>query len=287
MKNATWFGRHGRGAPSCRPLLVVVLLVVASAASAQVERYVRYDAGGGPTYGLLEGETIRELDGGLFDDPQASGATVKLADVKLLAPVDPRTVYCVGLNYQSHIGDRDPAAVPGIFLKTPGSIIATGDNVVIPKGAENVHFEAELVVVIGREARGVSVDEALDYVFGITLGNDVSARMWQRDDLQWFRGKAIDTFGPIGPAIATGLDLGNLTLVGRLNGETVQESRTDLLIFNVAEIVSFLSTYSTLHPGDVIFTGTPGRTSSMKPGDVFEVEIEGVGVLSNPIVAAD
>ena len=284
MKKQNHVGRQ-RGLPV---LALLILFVVGTAASAaQVQRYVRYDAGDGPTYGLLDGETIAELDGDLFDDPRPNGKTAELADVKLLAPVDPRTVYCIGLNYQSHIGDRDPAAVPGVFLKTPGAIIASGENIVIPPGAENVHYEAELVAIIGREAKGVSVDDALDYVFGITMGNDVSARAWQGADLQWFRGKAIDTFGPIGPVVATGLDLEKLTLVGRLNGEKKQESATELLIFNVAEIVSFLSTYSTLHPGDVIFTGTPGRTSAMKPGDVFEVEIEGVGVLSNPVVAAD
>jgi len=266
----------------------VALLVffLASASRAQSRSFVRFVSGDGAAYGLLEGDTVHELEGGLFDEPKTTGRTHSFAALELLAPVEPRTVFAVGLNYQSHIGDRDPAAEPGIFLKTASSIIASGAPIVIPEGAEEVHFEAEMVIVIGRQAKGVSVEDAQSYIFGVTAGNDVSARLWQRNDLQWFRGKALDTFGPIGPAIVTGLDYDDLKLVGRLNGEVVQESPTSYLIFNTSEIVSFLSRYVTLEPGDVIFTGTPGRTSAMKSGDVFEVEIEGVGVLRNPVIAA-
>jgi len=271
-----------------RWMTVAALLVffLASTTNAQSRSFVRYVSGDGSAYGLLEGDTVQELEGGLFDEPKTTGRQHALADLELLAPVEPRTVFAVGLNYQSHIGNRDPAAEPGIFLKTASSIIASGAPIVIPEGAEEVHFEAEMVIVIGRQAKGVSVEDAQSYIFGVTPGNDVSARLWQRNDLQWFRGKALDTFGPIGPAIVTGLDYDDLKLVGRLNGEVVQESPTSYLIFNTSEIVSFLSRYVTLQPGDVIFTGTPGRTSAMKSGDVFEVEIEGVGVLRNPVIAA-
>ena len=274
MRRSLWF-------------VVLLTLVLGAVTTAEVRRFVRFEADGAVAYGLLEGESIQELEGGLFDVPKTTGRTLALNDVKLLAPLEPRTVLAVGLNYQSHLGDRDPAAEPGIFLKTAGSIIASGENIVLPAGAESVHYEAELVIVIGRRAKRVSVEEAHQYIFGVTAGNDVSARLWQRNDLQWFRGKALDTFGPIGPAIATGLDYDDLQLVGRLNGETVQESSTSLLIFNIPEIVSFISRYLTLSPGDVIFTGTPGRTSALKSGDVFEVELEGVGVLRNPVVSAE
>ena len=155
-----------------------------------------------------------------------------------------------------------------------------------PADAENVHYEAELVLVIGRKAKNVSEAEALDYVFGVTAGNDVSARAWQRSDLQWFRAKASDTFGPLGPVVATGLDPANLMVEGRHNGKTVQRERSGDLLFGPAAIVSFVSRYVTLLPGDVIFTGTPGATAALAPGDVFEVEVEGVGILRNPVVAA-
>lgn len=175
------------------------------------------------------------------------------------------------------------AAYPGLFAKLPTSIIATGEDIVLPPDAKNTHYEGELVVVIGRRASRVSPGEAKSYVFGVTTGNDVSERDWQRDDLQWFRAKASDTFGPLGPAIVTGLNYDDLLLQTRLNGEVVQSERTKDLIFNVANIVSYVSQYVTLEPGDVIYTGTPQSTKPIKDGDVVEVEIEGVGVLRNRV----
>jgi 2-keto-4-pentenoate hydratase/2-oxohepta-3-ene-1,7-dioic acid hydratase in catechol pathway len=200
-----------------------------------------------------------------------------------LAPVQPSKVIAVGLNYQSHLGTRTPAAYPGLFAKMPTSIIATGEDIVLPPDAKNTHYEGELVIVIGRRASRVSQADAKSYVFGVTAGNDVSERDWQRDDLQWFRAKASDTFGPLGPAIATGLNYDDLLLQTRLNGEVVQTERTKDLIFNVAKIVSYVSQYVTLEPGDVIYTGTPQTTKPMKDGDVVEVEVEGVGVLRNKV----
>ncbi len=141
-----------------------------------------------------------------------------------------------------------------------------------------------MVIVMGKEATRVSKEAAKDYVFGITAGNDVSERDWQKNDLQWFRAKASDTFGPLGPVIVTGLNYDDLLLQTRVNGEVVQSQRTKDLIFNVAEIVSYVSHYVTLKPGDVIYSGTPGTTKAFKPGDVIEVEVEGVGVLRNPVV---
>jgi 2-keto-4-pentenoate hydratase/2-oxohepta-3-ene-1,7-dioic acid hydratase in catechol pathway len=269
-----------------RPLF---LLLVASALpmtvlQAQVTRYVRYSAGGTTAYGLLEGQVLRELSGDLFSSPRPTGRTVRLDQVKLLAPVTPGKVIAVGLNYVTHLGERPSATYPGLFAKMPTSIVGPEADVIYPADATNLHFEGELVVVIGKRAQNVPVVDAPRYVFGVTAGNDISERDWQRADLQWFRAKASDTFGPLGPMIVTGLDYGDLLLQTRLNGEVVQSQRTKDLIFDVPAIVSYISRYVTLEPGDVIYTGTPGTTKAMKPGDTVEVEIEGIGVLRNKIV---
>lgn len=261
-------------------------LFLAGPALAQT-KYVRYDHGGTVSYGILDGDQIKQLDKSPIEQGKPTGRTVALNDVQLLAPCEPGKVIAVGLNYQTHIGERDPAAYPGLFLKLPTSIIPTEASIVYPKGAGNVHFEGELVVVIGKTASDVSVEEAGEYIFGITCGNDVSERDWQSADLQWFRAKASDTFGPMGPYLVTGLNYNDLELTTRLNGEVVQNQRTKDLIFNVEECVSYISQFVTLNPGDVIFTGTPGRTRAMKPGDTIEVEIEGVGVLRNKIATKD
>jgi len=269
-----------------RPLIAAAALLALLAprpADAQVARYVRFEAGGRAAHGLVEGTVIHELSGDLFAGPSRTGRTVPLADARLLAPVVPGKVIAVGLNYQTHLGERPAAAYPGLFAKLPSSIIGPEADIVFPKDAGNVHYEGEMVVVIGRRAHDVPVAEAKQFVFGITAGNDVSERDWQRNDLQWFRAKASDTFGPLGPMIVTGLEYDDLLLQTRLNGEVVQSQRTRDLIFNVAEIVSYVSRYVTLEPGDVIYTGTPGSTRAMHPGDVVEVELEGVGVLRNRI----
>lgn len=263
--------------------LCAALMTASSAAHAQVTRYVRYSSGGEPSYGILEGDAIRELRGDLFANPQPTGRRVRVADVRLLAPVDPVKVIAVGLNYKSHLGERSPAAYPGLFAKYPTSIIPTGADIVLPPDATNAHYEGEMVLVIGSKASNVTVAEAKSHIFGVTVGNDVSERDWQRADLQWFRAKASDGFGPVGPAIVAGVNYDDLLLETRLNGQTVQSQRTRDLIFNSAEIVSYISRYVTLMPGDVIFTGTPGTTRQMRPGDVVEVELEHVGVVRNKV----
>jgi 2-keto-4-pentenoate hydratase/2-oxohepta-3-ene-1,7-dioic acid hydratase in catechol pathway len=235
---------------------------------------------------VLEGDTVRELSGDLFASPKPTSRTVKLSDVKLLAPCDPKKVIAVGLNYTSHIGERPSATYPGLFAKLPTSIIGPDATIVFPPGASNVHFEGELVVVIGKRARNVAAADAAQYVFGVTAGNDVSERDWQKQDLQWFRAKASDTFGPLGPVIVKGLNYGDVLLQTRVNGQVVQSQRTKDLIFDVHAIVSYISQFVTLEPGDVIYTGTPGATKAMKPGDTVEVEIEGIGILRNKTAAA-
>ena len=254
-------------------------------AQTPVTRYVRYSGSGGAiSFGILTGDTIRELKGDLFAKPTETGRSVRLSDVRLLAPCVPSKVIAVGLNYKSHLGERPTATYPGLFAKLPTSIVGPGANIEMPPDSNNLHFEGELVVVIGRTAANVTVADAPKYVFGVTAGNDVSEREWQKADLQWFRAKASDTFGPLGPAIVTGLNYGDLLLQTRVSGEVLQSQRTKDLIFDVPTIVSYISRYVTLEPGDVIYTGTPGSTKAMKPGDVVEVEIEGIGILRNTVV---
>ena len=266
-------------------LLITILLSPPDATAQDVHRYVRYDLNGRVSWGLLEGEEIRPIRGDLFGDHTVMPAHLPMTAVRLLAPADPSKVIAVGLNYQSHLGDRAPTSEPGLFAKYPTSIVGPDAPIVRPSDSQNLHYEGEMVIVMGRRARNVPVEEASEYVFGITAGNDVSERDWQSGDLQWFRAKASDTFGPVGPVLVRGLDHNNLLLQTRVNGEVRQSERTRDLLFNVEEIVSYVSRYVTLLPGDLIFTGTPGSTQAMVPGDVVEVELEGVGILRNEVVA--
>ncbi len=263
----------------------LLLLVLPPALWAETTRYVRFEHLGNAAYGQLDGDTVRALSGAPWEGGEATGVELSVGQVRLLAPVEPKKVLAVGLNYKSHLGDAEPAGEPPLFLKLPTTIVGPGEPIVLPAGAANVHYEAELVLVIGQRIKNASTAEAARAIFGITAGNDVSGRDWQRGDLQWFRAKASDTFGPLGPVVVAGLDPDDLLLRGRLNGEVVQEQRTSDLLFGSAAIVSFVSRYVTLEPGDVIFTGTPGRTRAIAPGDVFEVELEGVGTLRNPVVS--
>ena len=215
-----------------------------------------------------------------------------MKDVKILPPTKPTQVLALAGNYRSHLQDDDVPEkfeIPQPFFKSPSCLIGQGEAIVLPKDARDVDYEAELVIVIGKKCRKVSKDKALDYVLGVTAGNDVSERIWQNDeavkDVQWWRAKGADTFGPVGPYILSGVDYGKLMLRLRLNGEVKQEENTDHFIHDIPSTVSFISQYITLEPGDLIFTGTPGQTSPIKSGDVVEVELEGAGVLRNPVVA--
>lgn len=265
---------------------VIALQAANAAAQAQV-KYVKYDVGGTASWGILENDTtIQALSGIPWAGGKPTGRRVKLAEVKLLAPAEPKKVIAAGLNYKSHIGQASPAKYVGLFAKFPTSLVGHGADIIYPADATNLHYEAEICIVIGKKAQNITEAQVKDHIFGVTPCNDVSERNWQRDDLQWFRAKAADTFGPMGPALVTNVDYTNLKLVGRHNGAVVQETTTDLLIFDINNIVSYTSRYITLEPGDVIFTGTPGTTKAMKPGDTFEVEVVGVGTLKNTVVAA-
>ena len=210
-----------------------------------------------------------------------------LAAVKLLHPCQPSKILAVGLNYRSHLGSRPQPAHPEIFYKPPSALQNPNDPIVIPSDASDLHYEGELCIVIGTACKSVSRDEAAQAILGVTCGNDVSERNWQHGqgkDLQWWRAKGCDTFAPLGPAIVSGIDYGNLLLQTRLNGEVVQKQSTSDLIFDCAAIVSWISGWVTLLPGDVIYTGTPGSTRPLAAGDVVEVDIAGLGVLKNPVV---
>ena len=255
-------------------------------------RFVRYQSEEDVSYGLVDGDEVWEIEGDLFGSYTVTPNSFDIEDLEILAPTDPSKVIAVGLNYRSHLdmaardlGTSDEVAqYPGLFAKYPTSIVANGADIVKPADSENLHFEGEMVLVIGKTASNVSVEEAEDYIFGVTVGNDISERDWQAADLQWLRAKASDTFGPVGPFIVNGLDYGNLMVQTRVNGEVRQSASSADLIFDIPTIVSYVSRYVTLFPGDLIFTGTPGTTQAMEPGDIVEVEIEGVGILSNQVV---
>ena len=249
----------------------------------KITRYIRYSVAGQVSYGILDGSSVHELRGDIYTDAEPTGKTVRLSNVKLLAPCEPSKVFAIGINYKSHVGERTAPGTPRVFLKLPTSIIGPEENIVFPPGAGNVHFEGEMVVVIGKTAKNVSKADATKCVFGVTAGNDVSERDWQKSDPQWFRAKASDTFGPLGPAIVQGLNYNDLLLQSRLNGVVKQSQRTSDLMFDVETIVSYISQFITLLPGDVIYSGTPGQTQAMKAGDIIEVEVEGVGVLRNTV----
>jgi 2-keto-4-pentenoate hydratase/2-oxohepta-3-ene-1,7-dioic acid hydratase in catechol pathway len=248
--------------------------------------YARFETNGTKSYGIVQNGRIEELRGGLFDDPELSGRQFALDEVVLLAPCEPPKILAVGQNYASHLGERRMPSKPEMFYKPTSSLQDPDGPIEIPEDAEDVHFEGELVLVIGKTVRNASRGEAAAAVFGVTCGNDVSDRNWQRGagkDVQWWRAKGCDTFAPLGPVIVTGMDYSDLLLRTRVNGEIAQQQRTSDLIFDVPTVIEFISRYVTLTPGDAIYTGTPGETRRMQPGDVVEVEIEGIGTLRNHV----
>jgi 2-keto-4-pentenoate hydratase/2-oxohepta-3-ene-1,7-dioic acid hydratase in catechol pathway len=254
-------------------------------------KIARYEAHGEIAYGVVEKDSVRQLSASPFEDYEVTDHTHRLSQVRLLAPVVPSKVIAIGLNYKSHLGDRQPPKVPEPFFKTPSAVVGPNAPVVIPREAieegVRVQPEAELSIVIGRRCKRATKADALSYVLGYTCGNDISARQWQRGDLQWWRAKSSDSFSPIGPYIVTGLDPGRLRLIGRINGKTAQEQLTSDLLHDVPTIIEFVSRAVTLEPGDVIMTGTPGQPGDIHPGDTVEVEIAEIGVLRNPVLAEE
>lgn len=266
-------------------------------------RIARYVAGGGdPSYGIVE---LAE-DGGdhpdsitaISGDPLAgsvkyTGERHLLDDVRLVSPVIPRSkVVAVGKNYAAHAAEFNSTvpAEPLVFLKPNTSVIGPGEPIVYPPETTNLHFEAELAIVIGRICRRVPADRAAEVIFGYTVANDVTCRDLQAKDRQWSRAKGYDTFCPLGPWISTHLSLAevaDLRIASTLNGEPRQESNTSLMVYPVPRLIEFITSFTTLLPGDVILTGTPEGVGPMLPGDSVSVSVEGLGTLTNPVVAED
>ena len=250
----------------------------------------RYADEGRIYYGILEDDRVHRLVGPPFDSLDRTGKTTAMDAVKLLCPVERPRIFGVGLNYVAHIqesGAKTPE-IPLLFMKPSTTAVGPGDPIVYPPEGRNVHFEAELAVVIGKSVRRVSKTDALSAVLGYTCTNDVSERVIQRGEMDQgalLIGKGFDSFCPLGPVIATGLDPTNLRIGARVNGVQRQSSSTSDLLFGVADLVSYLSSAVTLLPGDVIITGTPSGVGPVVPGDIVEIEVEGIGVLSNPVVA--
>lgn len=250
-------------------------------------RIARFNHQDAIKYGILdEGELVVLAGDPLFAGFDTTGERIPVADVALLAPVIPRSkVVCVGKNYHDHAAEMDSEAPaePLLFLKPNTAVIGPNDAIIRPKQSDFTSFEGELAVVIGRIAKNVPVEKADEYIFGYTIGNDITARDLQKSDGQWARAKGFDTFCPLGPAIETDLDLAATRIQTRLNGEVKQDGPVTDMVHSVPEIIAYASAAFTLLPGDVILTGTPAGVGPMGAGDTIEVEISGIGVLRNTV----
>lgn len=256
-------------------------------------RWIRYSADGITAYGILEGETIKEVKGDPFDGYEPTGMQRALNSVRIEIPVMPPTFYCVGLNYAEHVIEAaqklglkaELPEKPDVGYRAINALVAHDRDVIIPRDAtDKVHYEGELAVVMGERARNVSQADALNYVLGYSIGNDVSERTWQKSDRTLWRAKNSDTFKPMGPFIETGVDLDRLQTVVRVNGRQTTRFKTNAMIHGVAEYISAISRYITLQPRDILWMGTDGHSPDLKHGDVVEVEITGLGVLRNRFV---
>ncbi|MBI3173294.1 MAG: fumarylacetoacetate hydrolase family protein [Chloroflexi bacterium] len=251
----------------------------------RIVRYQQKDEA--PQYGWLLDDKIGEIDGDIFGRYRRRDASLPRAEVKLLAPSQPSKIVCVGRNYVDHakeLGNEVPK-VPLLFLKPPSSIISSGESIVLPPQSAQVEHEAELVVVVGKRGRHITTEEAKNYIFGYTVGNDVTARDLQKTDGQWTRAKGFDTFCSFGPWIDTDFDPSDAVVTCRVNGQMRQMASTRDMVFSVATLVAYISSVMTLEPGDLIFTGTPAGVGPLKPGDRVDVEIDGLGAISNPVKA--
>ena len=248
-------------------------------------RLVRFRAGDRIATGVLEGEVVRPLRGTFFEEPLPTGEEIPLDSVRLLAPVLPSKLVCIARNYVEHakeMGNPVPES-PVLFFKPATSVIGPGDPIPLPPGAGRVDHEAELAAVIGRLCRRVDADEAMSAVLGFTCANDITSRDWQKSDVQWARAKGSDGFGPLGPWIETEIDPADLLITGTVNGELRQKARTSEMTLSPAELISHISQTITLLPGDVVLTGTPPGVGPLEAGDMVEIQIEGIGVLDNPV----
>lgn len=252
-------------------------------------RVARFSHNDEVKFGIVDGTDLVVLKGHpLVNQYETTGDRIALDQVKLLAPTLPSKVVCIGKNYLDHIAEMGMAVSneePTIFLKPSSSIIGEGENIVLPRQSQKVDLESELAIVIGRVAKDVPEAQALNYVWGFTIANDVTARDLQYSDVQWARGKSFDTFCPMGPWIETDFVPAKQAIQAAINDEIKQDSTIDHMIHNVPRIISFVSENMTLLPGDVILTGTPAGITQLQPGDVVDCTVEGIGTLSNPVVA--
>ena len=251
-------------------------------------RVVRYQSGSeAPRYGWVQGNQVGEIDGDIFGAYRRREATIPLTNVRLLAPALPSKIICVGRNYVEHAKElgNDVPKIPLIFMKPPSSVLAPGEPIILPPQSKQVEHEAELVVAIGKRGRNITAEQAKNYVFGYTVGNDVTARDLQRTDEQWTRAKGFDTFCPFGPWIDTDFDISDAVITSRVNDQPRQMASTRDMVFGVPMLIAYISSVMTLEPGDLIFTGTPSGVGPLMAGDEVVVEIEGLGVLRNPVRA--
>ena len=249
-------------------------------------RFIRYaNREGAEQYGWINDDQIGMVEGYLFGEYRRLEANTSISNIKLLAPIQPSKIICLGRNYADHAKEQgvEIPESPILFMKPPTSIIGLNDKILLPVQSQQVEHEAELVVVIGKKGRWITVDNAQQYIFGYTIGNDITARDLQHRDGQWTRAKGFDTFCPIGPWIETDLDPADTLITCRVNSELRQMASTREMVFTVPQIVAFVSTVMTLLPGDLIFTGTPAGIGPLENGDEVEVEIEGIGVLRNEV----
>ena len=236
-------------------------------------------------YAIAEENTYRILNDDIFHSIAPNGEEYPIEEGMILAPIIPSKIVALAVNYESHAKGHNMEAfpIPEPFLKTPSSIIGNQESIILPSESGRIDAEAEVVVVIGKKAKNISVDQVKNHILGYTCGNDISARDWQKADNQWWRAKSSDTFAPIGPYIVPDLDPNNIDIIGRINGKIIQESNTSNLIHSIEKSIAFISQVMTLEPGDLIFTGTPGTTQAINTGDIVEVEIPEIGILSNTV----
>lgn len=251
-------------------------------------KIVRIKSGDDIAYGIADTEGVLIYNGSPFVAWEPTEIVVPWPSVSLLSPVIPTKVMCVGRNYEDHASEMDVVLPdePLIFMKPATSVIGTNANVINPPMASEINHEAELAVVISKPARNIRAEDASQYIFGYTAANDVTARDLQRKDGQWTRAKGFDTFCPLGPAIETELDpLERLAVICRVDGEVRQAGFTSDMVFGVAELLEYITAFTTLLPGDVVLTGTPSGVSKVEPGEMMEIEVDGIGVLANRLVA--
>ncbi|HSB66116.1 MAG TPA: fumarylacetoacetate hydrolase family protein [Anaerolineales bacterium] len=250
-------------------------------------KFLRYqDKTGISSYGWLQDDKVGPIEGIPLGEYRRLDAVIPLTSLRLLPPLLPGKIICVGRNYVAHAREHgaDVPEVPLIFLKPQSSIIGQGDPIILPPQSTQVEHEAELSVVIGKRGRWIKTEDAQDHIFGYTIGNDITARDLQRRDGQWTRSKSFDTFCPLGPWIDTAFDPADTIITCHVNGELRQMGSTRDMVFGVNQLIAFVSSVMTLDPGDIILTGTPSGVSPVHPGDLIEVTIEGLGTLRNTVI---